>query len=323
MIGCKIKGGLKATKRKISSSSAGGPRDLTVSQLHSKPTSKRTSLGFPSQGTMPRRKSAAAAGVATASTPKGAHKRQLSSNDHGATTPASAAPGSRASKRIKDSEARTPASATPKKSKYFEAPDSEDEDVDEPTSDDDAEVSGYEDEEDDDVEAEASSGEGASEDDFDSEEDAKPARGKAKKKAGGGSTFIGKSSQLWREGVKAGLGPGKQVFIAKPKPRGDGGVKYLPERIHPNTSECKSLPKATNRKLGQAAAKSCSSRIPASQTMSSLSIHAEGLFWSSTLSWPPSANTRSAFPCRPQSQQRSRVVQKYASSAVKMFFRWV
>lgn len=167
----------------------------------------------------------------------------------------------RASKRIKDSEARTPASATPKKSKYFEAPDSDDEDVDEPTSDDDAEASGYEDEEDDDVEAEASSAEGASEDDFDSEEDAKPARGKGKKKAGATSTFIGKSSQLWREGVKAGLGPGKQVFIAKPKPRGDGGVKYLPERIHPNSSKCKRLPKAMDQKHGQAAARSWSSRI--------------------------------------------------------------
>ncbi|RMZ81339.1 hypothetical protein DV738_g2144, partial [Chaetothyriales sp. CBS 135597] len=30
---------------------------------------------------------------------------------------------------------------------------------------------------------------------------------------------------LWREGVKTGLGPGKQVFIEKPKPRGDGGIK--------------------------------------------------------------------------------------------------
>lgn len=170
----------------------------------------------------------------------------------------------RASKRIKDSEARTPASATPRKSKYFEAPDSEDENVDEPTSDDDAEASGYEDEEDDDIEAEASSGEGASEDDFDSEEDAKPARGKGKK-AGANSTTIGKGSQLWREGVKAGLGPGKQVFIAKPKPRGDGGVKYLPERIHPNTSKCESLPNPMGKEHGQATAKIWFSRKIASQ----------------------------------------------------------
>lgn len=40
---------------------------------------------------------------------------------------------------------------------------------------------------------------------------------------------------MWREGVKTGLGPGKQVFIEKPKPRGDGGIKYVGDRIHPNT----------------------------------------------------------------------------------------
>ena len=183
---------------------------------------------------MPRRKSAA---TGAGSTPKGSHKRQLSSN----ATPAGATPGMRASKRIKDSESKTPASATPKKSKYFEAPDSEDEDVGEPTPDD-SEASGYEDDDDDDdVEAEASLSETASEDDYDSGRDAKPRRAQGRKKAGGTPATIGKSSQLWREGVKTGLGPGKQVFIAKPKPRGDGGIKYLPERIHPNSSKCSSL----------------------------------------------------------------------------------
>jgi hypothetical protein len=44
-----------------------------------------------------------------------------------------------------------------------------------------------------------------------------------------------KGKELWRTGVKTGLGPGKAVFIEKPKPRGDGGVKYVPGRIHPNT----------------------------------------------------------------------------------------
>lgn len=179
---------------------------------------------------MPRRKSAA---TGAGSTPKGSHKRQLSSN----ATPAGGTPGSRASKRIKDSESKTPASATPKKSKYFEAPDSEDEDIDEPTPDD-SEASGYEDNE---VEAEASPSETASEDYYDSEQDAKPRRAQGRKKAGGTPATMGKSSQLWREGVKTGLGPGKQVFIAKPKPRGDGGVKYLPERIHPNSSKCSTL----------------------------------------------------------------------------------
>jgi hypothetical protein len=44
-----------------------------------------------------------------------------------------------------------------------------------------------------------------------------------------------KNKDLWREGVKTGLGPGKAVFIERPKPRGDGGVKYVDDRIHPNT----------------------------------------------------------------------------------------
>lgn len=44
-----------------------------------------------------------------------------------------------------------------------------------------------------------------------------------------------KGKELWRQGVKAGLGPGKAVFIERPKPRGDGGIKYVPGRIHPNT----------------------------------------------------------------------------------------
>jgi hypothetical protein len=49
------------------------------------------------------------------------------------------------------------------------------------------------------------------------------------------STVLEKGKELWRAGVSTGLGPGKQVFIEKPKPRGDGGIKYVPERIHPHT----------------------------------------------------------------------------------------
>ena len=82
----------------------------------------------------------------------------------------------------------------------------------------------------------------ARENDYDSEEDAKPKKKKGGKKAATtGKTVFGKqssSSQMWREGVKTGLGPGKQVFIEKPKPRGDGGVKYMGHRLHPNTVSC-------------------------------------------------------------------------------------
>lgn len=43
------------------------------------------------------------------------------------------------------------------------------------------------------------------------------------------------SKDLWKEGVKTGLGPGKEVFIEKPKPRDPGGVPYQDDTLHPNT----------------------------------------------------------------------------------------
>lgn len=44
-----------------------------------------------------------------------------------------------------------------------------------------------------------------------------------------------KGRELWREGVKTGLGPGKEVFIKKPKARDLGGIDYEDDTIHPNT----------------------------------------------------------------------------------------
>jgi hypothetical protein len=164
------------------------------------------------------------------------HKRQLSE-----TTPV-ATPGSRTSKRLKESveKERSVGKATPTKSKYFEEPDSDDEPGHEAEDDE----SGYEDEADDASapDEEASSEEEDSEEEYDSDEDA-PARKRKPKKgnnAAGGlgavvNAVVQKGKELWRPGVKAGLGPGKQVFIEKPKPRGDGGIKYVPGRIHPNT----------------------------------------------------------------------------------------
>ncbi len=178
---------------------------------------------------MPRPKSASAKRTPPAAK---SHKRQLSSS----ATPAATTPGSRASKRLKESTNNTPTTA--KKSKYFEGSESEEE----PASDDDA-VSGYDDEY-------ASIGEPSSaspsvtasedEEDYDSEEDRKPKKNRGRKPAASGATglvagAIEKGKELWRQGVKTGLGPGKQVFIERPKPRGDGGIKYVPERIHPNT----------------------------------------------------------------------------------------
>jgi hypothetical protein len=44
-----------------------------------------------------------------------------------------------------------------------------------------------------------------------------------------------KGKELWREGVRTGLGPGKEVFIKKPKARDPGDIPYQDETIHPNT----------------------------------------------------------------------------------------
>jgi hypothetical protein len=167
--------------------------------------------------------------AATTPTSSKSHKRQLSSSATLATT----TPGSRVSKRLKEAVDNTPTNrkTTSKKSKYFEGTDSENEDED-------VADSGYEDE---DVSAtEASPSVQSSEGEEYSEEDTntKKKRGRKPKSPKGGTRISGDNSrELWREGVKTGLGPGKQVFIEKPKPRGDGGVKYVPGRIHPNTME--------------------------------------------------------------------------------------
>lgn len=44
-----------------------------------------------------------------------------------------------------------------------------------------------------------------------------------------------KGSELWRQGVRAGLGPGTEMVIERPKPRDAGKVPYSDHTIHPNT----------------------------------------------------------------------------------------
>lgn len=143
-----------------------------------------------------------------------------------------ATPPTRSSKRVK----LTPSSAeSVKKSKYFEASENEDEDLSEPEQEDKGSESGYEDT---DVASEES--ESAEEESSDSEADQKRSkRAKPAKKKNGAAVESDtlENKELWREGVKTGLGPGKAVFIQKPKARGDGGIKYVPNKIHPNTLE--------------------------------------------------------------------------------------
>lgn len=174
------------------------------------------------------------------------HKRQLSTTESPHT---SSTPPSRVSKRIKELEehdSTTPTKSTPKKSKYFQNSSDEDEVLS--SENEDEEASGYEAESVGSTSGEESSAaESVTDSDFErnhkSRKKITPKRKASSTKNLPKTTLQDESeakageTELWRPGVKAGLGPGKAVFIAKPKPRGDGGIKYVPDRIHPNTMD--------------------------------------------------------------------------------------
>ena len=186
----------------------------------------------------------------TRTPPSRIHKRQSSSS--ATTREAITNPtGSRQSKRIKASTAKTPTSkgvtVPPKKSKYFEGSDSDDDRDEQELSQGDGqeEASDY-----DDGGASAShvsspTPSSSDKESYYSDDATMKGRRKqvSKKQTGTASTkpqsttagVVEKGNELWRQGVKAGLGPGKAVFIERPRPRDDGGIKYVPERIHPNT----------------------------------------------------------------------------------------
>ncbi|KAI1967084.1 hypothetical protein LOZ58_000578 [Ophidiomyces ophidiicola] len=48
-------------------------------------------------------------------------------------------------------------------------------------------------------------------------------------------TATPKGKELWREGVRTGLGPGKEVFIELPQAREAGDIPYEDHTLHPNT----------------------------------------------------------------------------------------
>lgn len=176
-------------------------------------------------------------------------------------------PSSRQSSRLKSSPIPTSASTpkvsstkptngsatniTPKKSQYFPAgsPSSEASSPPSAGSSFDNEESGYEDE---DPSASAISSPPAASSESSPDpysEDERPKKRKrgvgketaSKKvavKMNGEGAVVGKKGQeLWRPGVKSKLAPGEAVFVTLPKARGDGGVKYVDGRVHPNTME--------------------------------------------------------------------------------------
>ncbi|EKV15225.1 hypothetical protein PDIG_27550 [Penicillium digitatum PHI26] len=124
------------------------------------------------------------------------------------------------------------AKSTASKSKYFEPEDSDEPDTDSDASVGESSGSVYEE-----PKEESPADEVEPEEFSDTDEDAKKkfsARGKQRQSASSGNDSI-KGKELWREGVRAGLEPGQEVIIAKPKARDAGKTPYQDETLHPNT----------------------------------------------------------------------------------------
>ncbi|KAJ5166149.1 uncharacterized protein N7482_004930 [Penicillium canariense] len=155
-----------------------------------------------------------------------------------------AAPKRRASARLSTSQAEIkrvksnvslagrPVKSTAKKSKYFEPESSVEPGASPSQSDEDESGSAYD----------AKDSDGSSEnfsvpdEPSDGEEASKKSRLNAKQaRSAATDEDVLKHKELWREGVRTGLGPGKEVFIPKPKARDPGNVPYRDETLHPNT----------------------------------------------------------------------------------------
>lgn len=74
---------------------------------------------------------------------------------------------------------------------------------------------------------------GSTDNGVEGEESPSAAGGNKRKKGEAFGTTKGK--ELWREGMRTGLGPGKEVFIELPKTRDPGDIPYEDCTIHPNT----------------------------------------------------------------------------------------
>lgn len=128
---------------------------------------------------------------------------------------------------------RSKTKAAPIKSHYFTPKDEEDNEIS-----DDSQLQGEEDSEFDEHESEDESLESddAADYDQDSEQESKGRKGSMRTKRSQSSTAVKtKGTDVWRTGVKAGLGPGNEVVIKKPKARPAGRIPYSDESIHPNT----------------------------------------------------------------------------------------
>lgn len=157
--------------------------------------------------------------ISSATSPAVKHKRAASGSSTAATVV----------KRTKKQQ------VTPTKSQYFEPGESDQ--PDDSTSagnDTGSDFEGDEPEDDDDRSQPEDSAEDSAEDD--SDDDIPRKKGKAS------------NGELWKAGVKTGLGPGKQVIIKKPKARPAGKTPYVDEFLHPNTFHFLADLKANNQR---------------------------------------------------------------------------
>lgn len=156
-----------------------------------------------------------------------------------------AAPKRRASTRLSTSQPEIkrvksnaslpgkPVKSTAKKSKYFEPESSKEPSSPSSESGGDESDSAYEEDKAFDVSSEHDS---VPDEPSESEEDSKKSHPKGRRaRTATTDKELLKGKELWREGVRTGLGPGKEVFIPKPKARDPGNVPYRDERLHPNT----------------------------------------------------------------------------------------
>ncbi len=138
-------------------------------------------------------------------------------------------------KRRKSRDARPSPKSTPKKSRHF-GKSMDDEHESDLTSDNESmteqDASAYEDS---DANAAASpSGSEALVSEA-SEAEVKPKKSSGKKGPTVSLAKGAKGQELWRPGVKANLGPGREIIIKRPKAREAGKTPYTDDSIHPNT----------------------------------------------------------------------------------------
>lgn len=158
---------------------------------------------------------------------------QTSSNSTPAKRQRANDPQSSSSNRPKRQVSKPSLKSTPTKSGYFSQ--ASDSGIPSDDTSEDDEQSGYEDE---DASAVSASSSEAEESDF-SSDDGKVKRRGARKPSSARATpkgnTLASSKDLWKEGVKSGLGPGTQVIIKKPKARPAGKTPYTDDALHPNT----------------------------------------------------------------------------------------